>query len=818
MPFNNEQVDQADNNQDNEIYRYAFEQSALPILVSRLVDGLILDINPAFERWSEVERDRVIGKTSTTDHHWFSPTERKKLIEEFLSRGSNGDKELVINLGARGKRFCKASARLFRINDKETLVTTYLDITDERERQLEVEASERHLQTLADLETLLFQQTDPDRVLTTSITFLRERLDADRAWLLTPCDPTASTVRITYLSQLPDYAGITDNQPIPVSDEFQTILARHLDTDEPISYGPQQDFGLPQFTNGGWQIRSRLVVTLRPATGDPWLLGLHQCSHARNWNENDKRLLKSIALRITDRLNSLLLRNDLERSEQRYRDLFESAPEAIVIFDTDTGSVLSSNPAASTMLGYSANELAGKSVLEFSSPLQAGGVSTQQRVEELTAQAVSGQSARVEWHYEKSDGTPVLAEVVLKKLAGSDNFLRVTAIDITERRQLEAQLLQAQKMESIGQLAGGIAHDFNNLLQGILGFSDLLIANPESSDIQRRQLNHIHDAATRAATLTRQLLAFGRRQVLDKKNIDLNALIADEQEVIQRMLGSHIEYDFIPGRNLGTVYSDAVQLEQILLNLYLNARDAMPNGGLLTTETEAVLITGEYCRTHPWAKPGRYVMISVSDNGEGMDSDTLGKIFEPFFTTKAVGGSGLGLAMAYGIVQQHDGMIQAYSEPGLGTTFKIYLPQSERQANLVGPKITESTAGGGETILVAEDDPAIMELVRTILENVGYTVLEAKDGHEAVAQYRYHGDAIDLVLLDVIMPRLGGKQAFEQIRALNPDIRCLFTSGYSNNGVHTGFVLTEGLTLIQKPHKPSDLLRQIRQLLDDDST
>ena len=240
----------------------------------------------------------------------------------------------------------------------------------------------------------------------------------------------------------------------------------------------------------------------------------------------------------------------------------------------------------------------------------------------------------------------------------------------------------------------------------------------------------------------------------------------------------------------------------------------MVDGGVLTVETENVLITEEYCRTHGWATPGRFVLTSVSDSGKGMDAKTLEQIFEPFFTTKDSGGSGLGLSMAYGIVQQHGGMIQAYSEPGIGTTFKVYLPQSERPAVTVGPKLFGPIKRGNETILVAEDDETIVELIEAVLDAAGYKTLIARNGEEAVQIYRKHGDQIALALLDVIMPRMGGKQCMEELRQLNPQVRCLFASGYSNNGVHTDFVLQEGLQLLQKPFTPSELLREIRYILD----
>ncbi|MBL4622812.1 MAG: response regulator [Immundisolibacteraceae bacterium] len=646
------------------------------------------------------------------------------------------------------------------------------------------------------------------------VEFLLDRMSADRAWLIAPSGANTEVIEVPYEAHQPDFPGArTRDRDLADNGDFVLLRSRLLEQNEPISYGPDQDFELPATMTEFSKIQSQLAIAVRPASGDPWLFGLHQCSHPRSWNEADKRLLKSIALRTTDRLNTLLLLREKQQGEEQYRQLFESAPEAIVIFNLKSGLIENFNPAMLEMVGYSDEQLRGMTVQDISPDLQPDG-STGERVEQLSTMTLGGQSPRFEWIYRTKAGADVIAEVQLQQLAGSDNLLRVTAIDITDRRRLEEQLRQAQKMESVGELASGIAHDFNNLLQGILGFSDLLIENPEVQETHRKQLRHIHDAATRAATLTRQLLAFGRRQVLDKQDVSLNDLIDHNREMIERLIGTHIEFDFIPGHSLGTVHIDPVQLEQVLLNLYLNARDAMSEGGVLTIETENILITGEYCRTHRWASPGRYVMISVSDNGSGMDNETLKQIFEPFFSTKAEGGSGLGLSMAYGIVQQHDGMIQAYSEPGKGTTFKIYFPQTERPATTVGNKLSERIQGGSETLLIAEDDPTILELAKTVLEDAGYQILAVTNGREAVDLYQTQGDSIDLVLLDVIMPQLGGKQAFEMIHNLNPDVRCLFCSGYSTNGIHTDFVLRQGLQLLQKPFTPSDLLRHVRQILD----
>lgn len=390
--------------------------------------------------------------------------------------------------------------------------------------------------------------------------------------------------------------------------------------------------------------------------------------------------------------------------------------------------------------------------------------------------------------------------------------------DFTQIRQLETQLTQAQKMEAIGQLAGGVAHDFNNMLQAINGFAELAKGDLDASHPAVISINEIVQAGARAAKLVSQLLAFSRRQVLEPASLDMNLVVGNMVGMLERVIGEHVRLDFVPGYQLGTVRADRTMMEQVVLNLSVNARDAMPAGGSLTLELENVCVDGEFCRRNLWARPGRYVLLSVTDTGCGMDVETLDHVFEPFFTTKGPGkGTGLGLSMVYGIVRQHEGMIRVYSEVGKGTTFKVYLPIVERPVERVGNKIEGTPVGGTETILVAEDDPSLRELARQTLERAGYKVLLAADGAEAVALFTLNAGEVKLLLLDVVMPRVGGREAFEQIRAVSPSVPALFASGYSENAIHTNFILKEGTKLIRKPYGTNDLLRSVRDVLDSGS-
>ncbi|MCC6145544.1 MAG: transporter substrate-binding domain-containing protein [Candidatus Hydrogenedentes bacterium] len=384
-----------------------------------------------------------------------------------------------------------------------------------------------------------------------------------------------------------------------------------------------------------------------------------------------------------------------------------------------------------------------------------------------------------------------------------------------DRELLQSQLLQSQKMEAVGQLAGGVAHDFNNILQAIMGHAQILLEEVPDQGDWRSSLQEILQGSERAANLTRQLLAFSRRQIMRPEVLDINDLTQAFLKMIRRVIGEDIQLEWLPGVRVGAVYGDRGMLEQVLMNLCVNARDAMPEGGRLMIETHNVRVDSEYCSTHAWAKPGRYTLWTITDTGCGIEETDLEHIFEPFFTTKAEGkGTGLGLATAYGIVKQHEGMIRAYSEVGQGTTFKVYLPICERQAEAVGTLVEGPVRGGRETILLAEDDEMVRALAQTVLVRGGYEVITAKDGEEAVEQFMEHRDAIALLLLDVVMPRLGGRGALDRIREISPEVPVLFSSGYSENAVHTNFVLHEDLELIQKPYSPADLLRAVRRMLD----
>ena len=486
----------------------------------------------------------------------------------------------------------------------------------------------------------------------------------------------------------------------------------------------------------------------------------------------------------------------LTASETRFQDLFEVAPDGILVFGAD-GVIVLANARAHEMLG--APSLVGQNVELF-----------------LPDEARFGAARSRDVDARRQDGATLPVDVALGQSTIDGRPVTLAMIrDIGDRRILEQRFRQTQKLEAIGSLAGGIAHDFNNLLSIILSYSAMISSELKPGDPMREDLEEVHRAALRAADLTRQLLAFGRKQILSPRPILLNDVMRGCHAMLRRLVGEDIEFTTLPSQSLGTTVVDPSQVEQVIMNLVVNARDAMPTGGKLTIETANVDLDEGYAAQHQGVTPGRYVMLAITDTGFGMDPDTQARIFEPFFTTKDVGkGTGLGLSTVFGIVKQSGGHIWVYSEPGKGTTFKVYFPRSDEHAVDTDPPPPPPTARGAETILLVEDDDALRALTTTILRRNGYHVLEAQSGGDALLICEQHGATIHLLLTDVVMPKMNGRQVAERLRAVRGTMRVLFMSGYTDNSIVHHGVLDSDVAFLQKPITPETLLRKVREVLD----
>ena len=516
----------------------------------------------------------------------------------------------------------------------------------------------------------------------------------------------------------------------------------------------------------------------------------------------------SIGEDVTERRRA---EQELRNSEERYRILFDANPFPMWVVDPSSYAFLAVNDSAVRHYGYSRGEFLGMTVKDITLPEEVPAV-----VADLDQRPVDREPRVRLRRHKKKDGTIIDVELYIHPVVYSGIQARlVAANDVTERRRLEDQFRQAQKMEAVGRLAGGVAHDFNNLLTAIKGYTELTLFDLPALDPHREDLDQVRKATDRAASLTRQLLAFSRRQLLKPEALNLNTVVREMDKMLRRLIGEDIELATVLEPELGQVQADPGQIEQVLMNLAVNARDAMPQGGKLTIETANIELDEAFARTHPSVYPGRHVVLGVSDTGAGMSEEVQAHLFEPFFTTKEKDkGTGLGLSTVYGIVKQSGGSIWVESRIGAGTTFKIYLPRLEAVPPYEPVRTRAEPPRGSETILLVEDDPAVRQLTRRMLEKIGYTVREAPTSRRALDLVCSSSEAIHLLLTDVVMPGLSGRELAERLMASRPDMKVLYMSGYTDDAIVRHGVLESGILLLQKPFTLETLATRIRRVLD----
>ena len=570
------------------------------------------------------------------------------------------------------------------------------------------------------------------------------------------------------------------------------------------------------------EINSSISIPMQVANKVIGTLNINATRRLRPLTPAQLKVLTILAGTAAAALESASLYTQVRRAEKNYRSIFENAVEGI-FQSTPERRFITANPSMARILGYDSPEDLITSVTDIATqvyvdPEVADEVTRTLEAEELVL------GLEVEAY--RKNGTRIWLSLNMRLVCdenGKPLFREGAIEDITEqkhaeaeRRQLEDQLRQSQKMEAIGQLAGGVAHDFNNLLTAINGYSSLALQRANPDDRMRSYLEEIRKAGDRATNLTRQLLAFGRKQMLKPVALNLNEVVSDLNKMLRRLIGEDIHLTANLAPDLRKIKADAGQIEQVLVNLVVNSRDAMPQGGHLTIETANFNVDHEYLSKHLGVPSGNYVMLAVSDNGCGMDDDTRSRIFEPFFTTKEKGkGTGLGLSTVYGIVKQSGGNIWVYSEPNHGTTFKVYLPQFEGDVEPAENALVEKTApGGSETILLVEDEEIVRGLARRILEQAGYHVLDASGGEDAIRLCRERREPIHLLLTDVVMPETSGKEIAQRLTSLRPSTRVLFMSGYTDDAIVHHGILDSNVEFIQKPFTPVALARKVREVLD----
>jgi PAS domain S-box-containing protein len=624
-------------------------------------------------------------------------------------------------------------------------------------------------------------------------------------------DPT------TQLLSFPHFVDEVDETPTP-KPLGRGLTEYVLRTGEPLLASPEVFETLVQ----------RGIVELIGAPSVDWLgvplraggetfgvLVVQSYSDEVRFAERDREILTFVSQQLASAIDHKRHEEALRRSEARYRSLVQSAVYGIYRSDAE-GRFLDVNPALIAMLGYDSPE----QVMQLD-PVRDVFVDPEEH-ERLTGEfQQKGRLDGLEVRWKRKDESAITVRLSGRGTSGPEemeNVLEIIAEDVTDRRALEEQFRQAQKMEAVGRLAGGVAHDFNNLLMVISGYTEVLMEELKSEDLQGKA-QAIQQAADRATTLTRQLLAFSRKQLLELKVVDVNAIVSDMERLLRPLIGETIELTTHLTPDVGHTRADAGQLEQVIMNLVVNARDAMPTGGRILIQTERRELDSRG-REHSLIPPGPYVLLSVSDTGAGMDKETQSRIFEPFFTTKEKGkGTGLGLSTVYGIVKQSGGFIFAHSETGQGTTFRIYLPRVEDATEHTGPvKNPTAAAGGSETVLLVEDEESVRQLVRDTLTSKGYRVIEAPNGEAGLKVSAEHTGTIEVLITDVVMPGMGGRELAKRVAAARPNIKVLFLSGYTEDAIIHEGVLEPGTAFLQKPFTLQSLSRKVREVLRGDAS
>jgi len=798
-------------------------------------EGRVMTWNKGFERILGYQAQEILGKLVSI---LYTPEDlaQDKLARELAAAKEQGRSQ---DFGWRVRKdgtYLWSEETISPIMKEDGTVTGFTkvirDITLQKEME-EARASQvRYLEGMDGISSVLELNLDMEQVLQLAVEKIRDIFGGNEAFLLHPLTPETAHFHIPYLAEAPHPeptgGGIADGASM--SPAFVSAL---LSASDPILVdGNNRMPGLEPCRSGSGGSLSAILI--RPKLGDPWALAVSHCADKAAWTADELRLFKDIGLRLSGVLDNLMLHRNLKQAEEevrRSRDqldvILQGIADAILVY-SPSGALVYSNQAAARMLEF---------------PPQPSDRRDEARVEEsLSRMEIMDESGKPM----PPEQTPLrlalkgleIPPTLLRYRLGSqgperwlitrakpilDNAGRVRMVisiaqDTTELRKTEEQFRQSQKMEAVGRLAGGVAHDFNNLLTAINGYADLLLGVMEREDSRRTYLQEIRKAGARAASLTNQLLVYSRRQILSPKAVNLNDIVSQMEMMVRRLIGEDIEFQVKLDGKIDAIKADPGQIEQVILNLIVNARDAMPKGGRLSLETGNVDMAEEPpCLNEP-AISGAYVRLTVRDTGVGMEELVKNHMFEPFFTTKKTGrGTGLGLSTVYGIVRQSGGCIGVESEMGKGTAFKVYFPAARfigGERNIAEGGADKADLSGSETILVAEDDSAVRSLVKDILTSYGYRVLEAGNGLEALEVANGNHGKIDLLLTDVVMAQMGGRELTDRMKLIRPELKTIYMSGYTDDAVIRHGVFTKMDPFLQKPFTPESLVSKVRMVLD----
>ncbi|MEO7912257.1 MAG: PAS domain S-box protein, partial [Roseiflexaceae bacterium] len=742
--------------QSEERFAKIFQLNPIGIMIATVPDGRIVDINDHYFELTHYSKEDIIGRTADELNLWVEPGDRERIVHLLRTQGAIHNMEIGFRTKEGERRTSIQSIEYLELAGERCVLIMFSDITERKSAEAALRQSEERFAKVF--------RTSPVAI---SISKLADGcfIDANDSFLQIFGYQRAELIGRTVVEL--DMWKQSEDRTGAVQLLRERGVVRNLET---------------LFRTRSGELRDSLSsIDLIELDGEICLL--------------------SMLVDITERKRTEAALRD---SEEQYRLIAEHSRDLIVLLDR-AGRVLYASPSHQPVLGYASIELIGRSALSIVHPDD-----REPTLQEWNKLALKGH-IQTTVRVRHANGDWLSIETSSSVLDQQGNTLNV-ARDITERKRLEAQLLQSQKMETIGRLAGGIAHDFNNLLTAITGYADLALEDLPSASPVRSDIKELRKAADRATSLTRQLLAFARKQVIETRVVNLNQLIGDMGGFIRHLIGEQIELRALTAPDLSSVRVDINQIEQVVVNLVVNARDAMPQGGRLTIETANVVLDAGYAGDHIDVIPGRYALLTIGDTGVGMDAAVREHLFEPFFTTKGPGkGTGLGLATCYGIVKQHGGYILPYSEPGRGTLMKVYLPRIDAPLDLPPSAEVHSNARGDETILLVEDEPAVRELAVRVLRGQGYTVLEASDGLEALRVVEQADTThIDLLVTDVVMPSLGGGELAERLIVMRPNIKVLFTSGYTEDAMLHAGQLASGTHFLHKPFAPATLAQKVR--------